>query len=80
MFADFQVLHGVSEGAQREGYDRISIIDAIYYTSALTEVSLDSSEKPIGNTARVVFLPYAGHSPLIEQASRRSDLVAVVIG
>ena len=74
MFADFQALQGVSEGAQREGYQEttgFSIMNAIYYLSALAERIPDSPEIPMNNIAGVVVLPYAGHStaavPLIQQ-------------
>jgi len=74
MFGDFQARQGISHGAAYEGYyvpHGFSIIQALYYLSAMAEVTDNLPETPIGGRAGQVTLPYAGNSttavPTIQQ-------------
>jgi hypothetical protein len=76
MFGDFQPVQDVSMGAVEEGYQLTagcSIMKALYYFSALAEITPDSPETPIGNVPGAVSLPRASPdstlpAPLIQQA------------
>jgi len=74
MFGDFQARQGISHGAAYEGYyvsHGFSIIQALYYLSAMAEATDNLPETPIGGRAGQVTLPYAGNSttaaPMIQQ-------------
>jgi hypothetical protein len=74
MFGDFEARQGISEGAASEGYyatQGFSIMQALYYLSAVAEAAPNLPESPIGGRAGQVTLPYAGISttaaPTIQQ-------------
>jgi hypothetical protein len=74
MFGDFLAVPNVSWGAVAEGYQTptgFSIMKALYYLSAIAEVTQNSPETPINNVPGAVYLPRAGNSttaaPLIQQ-------------
>jgi len=74
MFGDFQARQGISYGAAYEGYynpQGFSIMQALYYLSAVAEATDNLPETPIGGRPGQVTLPYAGDSttpaPTIQQ-------------
>jgi len=74
MFGDFQARQGISNGAFYEGYytpQGFSIMQALYYLSAIAETAADLPETPIGGRPGQVHIPYAGNSttpaPTIQQ-------------
>jgi len=74
MFGDFQARQGISHGAAYEGYyapQGFSIMQALYYLSAVAEATNNLPETPIGGRDGQVTLPYAGNSttaaPTIQQ-------------
>ena len=74
MFGDFQARQGISYGAAHEGYYNLqgfSIMQALYYLSAMAEIADNLPETPIGGRPGQVTLPYAKNStnpaPTIQQ-------------
>ena len=74
MFGDFQARQGISYGAAHEGYYNLqgfSIMQALYYLSAMAEIADNLPETPIGGRPGQVTLPYAENStnpaPTIQQ-------------
>ena len=74
MFADFQARQGISNGAFYEGYytpQGFSIMQALYYLSAIAEATPNLPETPCGGRPGQVHIPYAGNSttpaPTIQQ-------------
>jgi len=74
MFGDFQARQGISNGAFYEVYyipQGFSIMQALYYLSAIAEAMPNLPETPIGGRPGQVHIPYAGNSttpaPTIQQ-------------
>jgi hypothetical protein len=74
MFGDFEARQGISNGAGYEGYyapPGFSIMQALYYLSAIAEAADNLPETPIDGRAGQVTLPYTGNStsaaPTIQQ-------------
>ena len=74
MFGDFDARQGISNGATNEGYyatPGFSIMQGLYYLSALAEATANLPETPIAGCAGQVILSYAGNSttaaPTIQQ-------------
>jgi len=62
MFGDFQARQGLTYGAASEGYyvpQGFSILQALYYLSAVAELTPDLDEHPIGGVPGQVELPRA---------------------
>lgn len=65
MYGDFAAWQGISEGAALESYyipQGFSIMQALYYLSALMEATPNLPETPTGGLPGQVTLPYAGSS------------------
>ena len=65
MFGDFQPRAGISAGAVQEGYyptPGFSIMNALYYLSALAEATPNLPETPVNGVPGQVTLPLAGNS------------------
>jgi hypothetical protein len=74
MFGDFEARQGISPGADLEGYyvpQGFSIMQALYYLSAIAETTPNLPETPTGGLPGQVTLPQAGNStaaaPTIQQ-------------
>jgi tRNA A-37 threonylcarbamoyl transferase component Bud32 len=68
MFGDFQPVQTVSEGAIAEGYDNslargFTIMQALYYLSAVADVTPNLPETPINGVAGQVTIPRAEGTP-----------------
>lgn len=65
MFGDFEAWQGLSDGAAAEGYYEtpdFTIMQALYYFSALAEGTPDLPETPINGIPGQVTLPFASNS------------------
>jgi Protein kinase domain len=83
MFGDFQARQGISEGATREGYyptTGFSIMQALYYLSALAQATPNVPETPIGGLAGQVTLPYAGNTTKAAPTLQQPQPGAVGVG
>jgi len=74
MYGDYGAWPGISPGAALEGYyvpQGFSIMQALYYISAIAETTPNLPETPIGGLPGQVTLPFAGNSttaaPTIQQ-------------
>jgi hypothetical protein len=74
MFGDFEAREGISHDAANEGYyppEGFSILQALYYLSAVAEATPNLAETPIGGPPGQVTLPYASElttvAPTIQQ-------------
>jgi len=74
MFGDFQARQGISNGAFYEGYyipQGFSIMQALYYLSAIAEAAPNLPETPVGGRPGQMHIPFAENSttpaPTIQQ-------------